>query len=143
MTSLYTHSRSIFILALSIIIIDVVAISTLFLKSWKDNINNIQKSPMQVTNFTYPIIAYILIIAGAYLFVYLNIKSDMSWLKIFAYGFLWGIIVYGIFDFTNLSLFKNYSAPVAFVDTLWGGILVGTSVLITHFLMNKPKKMIL
>jgi uncharacterized membrane protein len=39
------------------------------------------------------------------------------------YGGLLGLLTYGIYNFTNLAILKNYSIPVTIFDTLWGGIL--------------------
>lgn len=34
-----------------------------------------------------------------------------------------GLLVYGVYNFTNLALFEKYSLKIAMLDTLWGGIL--------------------
>ena len=38
-------------------------------------------------------------------------------------AFLAGAAVYAVYDFTNLSLLKDYTLNFAVADTLWGGIL--------------------
>lgn len=43
------------------------------------------------------------------------------------YGGGTGLCVYGIFNFTNLSIFKEYGIQMATVDTLWGVFLYTTS----------------
>jgi len=44
-------------------------------------------------------------------------------------AFLLGALVYGVFEFTNKSIFKKWEYMTAIIDTLWGGILFG---LVTH-----------
>ena len=39
------------------------------------------------------------------------------------YGGLYGLTVYGVFDFTNMAIFDNYELPVAVLDTVWGGFI--------------------
>lgn len=39
------------------------------------------------------------------------------------FGGLVGLLVYGIFNFTNIAIFKRYSLSVAALDTLWGFVL--------------------
>ena len=39
------------------------------------------------------------------------------------YGFLFGIIIFGIYDFTAASVFNNWDISLAIYDILWGGIL--------------------
>ena len=36
---------------------------------------------------------------------------------------LLGLATYGIFDFTNHTILKNYDLPIAVMDTVWGGTL--------------------
>lgn len=38
-------------------------------------------------------------------------------------AFLLGFLVNGIFEFTNMSIFKKWELKTAIIDTLWGGIL--------------------
>ena len=38
-------------------------------------------------------------------------------------AFLSGAAVYAVYDFTNLSLLKDYTLQFAVMDTLWGGVL--------------------
>jgi uncharacterized membrane protein len=68
------------------------------------------------------IVAYILMTAAILLFV---VKiSDNPW-----WGLLWGallgLIIYGIFNFTNLAIFTNYNWTSALIDTSWGILLFG------------------
>jgi uncharacterized membrane protein len=47
-------------------------------------------------------------------------------------AFLNGAAVYAVYDFTNLSIFKNYTIQFAVTDTLWGGTLFA----IAHYILN-------
>jgi hypothetical protein len=38
-------------------------------------------------------------------------------------AFLYGILVYAVYDFTNLAVLSDYPLSFALLDTLWGGIL--------------------
>lgn len=55
--------------------------------------------------------------------------SDILW-KCFVYGGGVGLCVYGIFNLTNMSIFKGYDINVALMDTLWGVLLYTTSCFI-------------
>ena len=39
------------------------------------------------------------------------------------YGGMVGLCIYGIFNFTNMSIFKDYKLSVAIMDTTWGVVL--------------------
>lgn len=45
-----------------------------------------------------------------------------------------GLTVYAVYDFTLLTLFKDYTLGVALLDTLWGGILFGIGFYVTKIL---------
>ena len=38
-------------------------------------------------------------------------------------AFLLGCLIYGVFEFTNMSIFKKWELQTALIDTLWGGLL--------------------
>lgn len=45
---------------------------------------------------------------------------------------LLGFVIYAVYEFTNLSLLKNWTLTVAVIDTLWGAILFGLTTWITY-----------
>jgi uncharacterized membrane protein len=38
-------------------------------------------------------------------------------------AFLYGVAIYGVYDFTNHALLDQYDWKFAIADTLWGGVL--------------------
>jgi uncharacterized membrane protein len=46
-------------------------------------------------------------------------------------AFLYGASIYGVYDFTNYTIFEHYDWKLAVADTLWGGVLF---VLARHLL---------
>ena len=40
-------------------------------------------------------------------------------------AFLLGLLIYGVFEFTNKAIFKKWEYITVALDTLWGGILFG------------------
>lgn len=111
---------------------------TLMNPRYGELIKSVQGSPMQ-TRLVPAIIAYILMIVGLLYIVLENIKKDSSnniiWLS-FKYGFLFGFVVYGIFNSTNLAIFKGYSWTMAVADTLWGSFLFFFVTYVTLLLMR-------
>ncbi len=43
-----------------------------------------------------------------------------SWLASLLYGALFGLVVYGVYDMTNLATLRGWPASLAFVDLAWG-----------------------
>ena len=64
------------------------------------------------------IMSYSLIIFSLYYFIIRENKKPLD-------AFLLGLSIYGIFDGTNIAIFKKYDSYIAYVDTIWGGILYG------------------
>ena len=72
------------------------------------------------------VIVYIIIITGLYYFIIGPNKSYKD-------GAFFGLVIYGIFNFTNHALFDNYSLSLVIMDLIWGMTICGT----TTFIMNK------
>ena len=75
----------------------------------------IQKEPFKLNIYS-AIVCYILLTLGIYYFV---IQNNLSYKE----AFLLGFIIYGIFDTTTMSIFKDWNPSIALLDTFWGGIL--------------------
>lgn len=46
-------------------------------------------------------------------------------------GILYGLIIYGVYNFTNYATLYHYNLRVVAIDTMWGGVVMG----ITSFFM--------
>lgn len=80
-------------------------------------------------NFLGAAICYILLITGLNYFIIEPKKSVYD-------AFLLGIVIYGVYETTNYSLFKNWSILTVFIDTLWGGILFATTTFLSKQVRN-------
>ena len=92
-------------------------------KRYNIMIPKIQGSKME-TNMLYAFFSYLLMLIGLNVFVLPNL--DMKNINIadcLKYGFLFGIVVYGVYDFTAAAVIKNWDIQLALVDILWGGIV--------------------
>jgi len=126
---------TIIVLTIIVFVLDSIMIGFVLHKEWTNTVENVQNSQLKIKPI-YAVITYIFVILGIYLFVYPKL-TDKNWVTDgLKWGFLWGIIVYGIFDFTNLSIFKNYSLKTAIMDTIWGGVLTSIAVLLTYTILK-------
>ncbi len=41
--------------------------------------------------------------------------------------FIFGSLIYAVFDFTNMTIFKEYKLGIGLLDIMWGGILFGSA----------------
>ena len=95
-------------------------------KYFNKQIQNIQGTPMKI-NFFATLICYIFLITGLNYFI---IKPKRS----VSDAFLFGIIIYGVFETTNWALFTKWSPLTVIMDTLWGGILFGLTTKIVKLI---------
>lgn len=73
------------------------------------------------------VVVYLALIGGLYFFV-LSARQIPLTALVFQ-GFIFGLVVYAVYDFTCLSLFKNWPICMSIVDTLWGAVLCSLTCL--------------
>jgi uncharacterized membrane protein len=114
--------------SLLLVLIDSIYLFNIGKPVFGKTVKSIQGSEM-VLNVQAAVFTYVLM---AILINYFIISQKKSVLDAFILGFC----VYGIFDFTNLAIFKNYTLKAAIIDTLWGGILFAVVTSLTYKLKN-------
>ena len=111
----------------------MLSLDSIYLYSLRDlfmkQIQDVQGSPLEL-NLVGAIPCYIILITGLYYFI---IKSNRSILD----AFLLGLFVYGVYEFTNLSIIKKWRLQTVIIDTLWGGILFATTTFIIKTYLQK------
>lgn len=108
-----------------------VSIDGIYLNLMKDffqkQIKDVQGSAIQL-NFVGALLTYIFLIFGLDYFIISKNRSVYD-------AFLLGIVINATYEFTNLSLLKNWRVLTTILDTTWGGILFA----LTTFLVYKIK----
>ncbi len=117
-----------FILLVSaIVFISIDFIYLNVMKGYFDNqIKLVQGSPIKM-NYLGAALCYIFLIVGLNYFIIKPRKSVSD-------AFLLGIIIYGVYETTNLALLKNWSILTVIIDTLWGGLLFAATTYIVNLL---------
>ena len=87
----------------------------------------VQGSPM-VVNLFGAVVTYVFLIFGLNYFIIRPGRSAQD-------AFLLGLVVYGVYDFTNLATLANYDWRFAVADSLWGGVLFT----IVHMVLGQIK----
>ena len=105
-----------------------VVLDGLYLNLIKDYFNKqikaIQGSDIKV-NIIAVGITYVFLIFGINYFIIQNNRSVKD-------AALLGLVIYAVYEFTNLSLFKNWTYLTAFIDTIWGAVLFGLTTGIVY-----------
>lgn len=74
-------------------------------------------------NLPAAIVVYLGVVLGILLFVYPKTHGIVS--QGFLWGALFGAIVYGVYDLTNLATLSGWSLKMTVVDMLWGIFICG------------------
>ena len=118
----------------TLLILDFLWIKLYMGSRYGDMIKNIQGSPMK-TNMLYAVIAYTLMVVGLNLFVLPNINVKKISIKhCLTYGFMFGLVLYGVYDFTIGAVLDKWSMSLALIDVLWGGFVYFMSCYILKFI---------
>lgn len=82
-----------------------------------------------------PVIAVYILMALSMVMFVLPQTSELSMLGTFLKGAVMGLIIYGVYDGTNLGILKDYPIKFAIVDVLWGSFVYGAVTVITKKLV--------
>lgn len=111
--------------AIVFVVIDSIYLSTIS-NYFNNQIKLVQGSPIKM-NFLATLLCYIFLIFGINYFI---IKPNRS----IQDAFLLGLVIYGVFETTNMALFAKWSWLTVIMDTLWGGILFALTTYILQFI---------
>jgi uncharacterized membrane protein len=89
---------------------------------------NIQKMPVTM-RYGSVALCYLIMVCGLYYFIIREGRSAVD-------AFFLGIFVYGVYETTVLSVFKNYTVGIAIMDIMWGGILFSLSSILFRKLIR-------
>ncbi len=107
-----------------------VFIDFIYLNLIKDYFNNqiklVQGSAIKM-NLLATLLCYVFLIFGINYFIIQPNRSIQD-------AFLLGLLIYGVYETTNMALFSKWSWLTVFIDTLWGGILFALTTFIIKLL---------
>lgn len=124
---LYINMHPYFLSAVIFIVLDSIYLN-IIKKYFNIQIKVIQGFDIQI-NIIATIITYIFLIFGLNYFIIREKKSVKN-------AALLGFVIYGVYEFTNLALFKKWFLLTALVDTIWGALLFGITTAIVYKMKN-------
>jgi uncharacterized membrane protein len=121
------------IIFLGAIILDAIWLGLIAKKFYKENLLDIfganKFSPRLITS---SLVVYILIAGGLTTFV---LNPKLSLINLIIKGAFFGLITYGVYDFTNYATLRKYKLKLAIIDCLWG-IILCSLLSISYFFLN-------
>jgi uncharacterized membrane protein len=101
---------------------------------YNQTVSAVQGDNIQI-NYLGAFISYLTIVVSFGFFVVPYLSSG-NYGNAVKYGGLLGLCMYGVFNGTNIAIFKNYSYSVALMDTVWGGVLYSIVAIIYTALLS-------
>ena len=71
------------------------------------------------------VLCYLLLIFGLYYFIISRRRPVMD-------AFLFGLVVYGVYETTNYATFNKWPSFMILLDTVWGGTLMALTTWLTY-----------
>jgi len=121
------HNKDLLISSLVMLGLDATYIS-IIKESFLQQIEDIQNTKPKV-NMIGVLLTYVTMILGLNYFI-IQKKAPLF------DAFLFGIVLYGVFDGTNFALFSKWSTKLAIIDVLWGGFLMLATTYLTYNLSS-------
>jgi len=118
------------------ILMDLLWVKVIMRDYYRENFMNfIEKLQMQPFRVQYApgFIAWMLLVFGLMLFV-LPLVRGKGLSLIFLHGAFFGLLVYGLYDFTNAATIVGWPMQFAMVDISWGMILCGLVTCVLSYL---------
>ena len=120
---MYASIKKIGIIAITMLVLDFIYLG-LNKNMFEYQISDIQGGKLDF-NIVGAVACYILLILGLYYFI---VRRNAQLVD----AFLFGLVIYGVFETTNYAIFKNWRPMMVAMDTLWGGILMTATTYITY-----------
>ena len=121
-----TMVKKIIISAITMILLDSIYLSINY-RAFAEEIASIQRVVMQL-KIEGAILCYMFLIFGLYYFILRTNRPIMD-------AFLFGLVIYAVYDTTNYATLKKWSPYLAVMDTLWGGTLLALTTYITYLIV--------
>lgn len=80
---------------------------------------------LKIRSYIALLLVYPLLLIAFYLLVLRHINRS-SFLQIVGLGFLFGLVIYGTYNLTNISTLYGYTWSMVAIDTAWGAIVFAT-----------------
>ena len=115
----------------ALLVLDFIYVASVSI-FYKRSIKHIQGGEDMKLNIFSAILCYVIMIVALVFIVFTQLSRygslrSLSQINKFKYamrfGGVVGFVIYGVFNTTNLAIFKRYSVPLAIIDIMWGTLL--------------------
>jgi uncharacterized membrane protein len=119
--------KTLFIISITLLTLDFIFLSA-NQKMFEIQIADVQRVSLQFRPMG-AILCYIALVFGLYYFI---IKTNRSPLD----AFLLGVVINAVYEGTSYAILKKWKWQTVVMDTLWGGVLLSLTTIITYKLLK-------
>ena len=119
---------------ISLIVVDMIWLLVIAKTMYRDSMGDLMADEPKLAA---GIAFYVLYAIGVCIFVLMPAINKQSWLDAVLYGSLFGFFCYMTFDLTNLSVIRNFSTQLAFIDIAWGSFATAVVSGFIYWVANK------
>ncbi|MBT6774799.1 DUF2177 family protein [Candidatus Woesearchaeota archaeon] len=119
---------------LFMVTIDTIFIFGIMGKFYKSQLGDLaRKAAVTALPIVSALLVWTLIILGILIFV---LPKANLWWHATIFGAIFGLIVYAVYDLTNLATLHNWPIVMTIMDIIWGGFICGLTSTVLFF-VNK------
>jgi uncharacterized membrane protein len=122
-----TAIKTVLLTTVIMLVLDAIYLTTTS-KIMIPQIMKIQNAPVQF-RILGAILCYICLVGGLYYFILREHRPIFD-------AFLFGIVIYGVYEFTNYAILKRWKWEVVVMDTIWGGILMALTTWVVYSIVR-------
>jgi uncharacterized membrane protein len=126
------YLKELIILSLVILLLDFIWIGLIMKNHYKNLIKEIQGDELEIKILP-AIFCYFVLILGIYYFVILSMKKSFNILNILSLSIPFGLVSFGVYDFTSCTMLKKWDYFTTFFDILWGCFICSFSAISIGF----------
>lgn len=119
--------KTLFIISVTMLTLDFIFLSA-NQKMFEIQIADVQRVSLQFRPMG-AILCYVALVFGLYYFI---IKTNRSPLD----AFLLGVVINAVYEGTSYAILKKWKWNIVIMDTLWGGVLLSLTTIITYKLLK-------
>ena len=120
------HNLKLYLLVLLVFLaIDLTWLGVLMAKFYKAELGSLARRSGEALAPVWwaALLVYVLIPLGIVLFVLPRVDQAGPLVSALSWGFIYGVILYGVYDLTNYSLLDRWPWRMTRVDLAWGGFI--------------------
>ncbi len=117
-----------------VLLVDLIWLGIIMKSFYAQEIGTLMRrnGELLVPRWSAAALVYLLIPGGLILFVRPMLGATAPLSLAFGWGALFGLVLYGVYDMTNLAVLEKWTWRVALADMAWGGVLCGLSAVVLH-----------